>query len=283
MGDKAGHRRLLGDTENDGLNLAFVFDMIFLLPWQRSAKFFRRVLEGLETHFPPPFQPTLVFGNHDMRRLLSRIGGDIPLARLLALFQLTARGVPTVYMGEEIGMTDVFIPRARAQDPVSRQWDRVPDRVRRLLPVNLNRDMNRTPMQWNGGDNAGFCPPDTTPWLPVNVENKHERNVEAQLADQGSLLHLYRTLLHLRRESPALNRGTLALLDGLPKTVLGYAREYEDQRVTVFLNFGKRPVAFDRGLSARALLAVGDSRVRGSRVELPPRGGIVAETAGARP
>ncbi|MFP4501287.1 MAG: alpha-glucosidase [Candidatus Hydrogenedentota bacterium] len=280
MGAKADHRRLLGGTANDGLHLAFVFDMIFLLPWQRRAGFFRQVAAALEHHFPPPFMPTLVYGNHDMRRVMSRIGGDAHLARLLALFQLTARGVPTVYMGEEIGMEDVFIPKARAQDPISRQWHWLPDALRAWLPVNLNRDMNRTPMQWTADANAGFCPPDATPWLPVNTANKGTCNVAAQQNDPDSLWRLYRDLLHLRRKSPALRAGALALLDGLPARVLGYTRSRDSERVAVLLNFGKTPVALS--LPEAGALHLGAGRgveLAASRLTLPAKSGAVVGMA----
>ncbi len=239
MGAKTDVRQLLGGETNNGLHLAFLFDMIFLLPWQRRATWFRNLVTEFERYFPPPFQPTYVFGNHDMRRLMSRIGDDMNLAKMLAVFQLTARGIPTVYMGEEIGMTDRLIPKAHAQDPVSKLWNRVPDAVRKWLPVNLNRDMNRTPMQWTGNHNAGFCPPHAQPWLPVNETNLGNRNVEAQYDDDSSLLNTYRSLLRLRREMPALHAGTLALLNTLPKTVFGYSRRSGSQSVATLLNFRK--------------------------------------------
>jgi len=272
IGAKEDVRQLLGGETNDGLNLGFLFDMIFLLPWQRQARWFRKLVTEFERNFPPPFQPTYVFGNHDMRRLLSRIGDDMNLARMLAVFQFTARGVPTVYMGEEIGMTDLFIPKGQAQDPVSKLWDRVPDAVRRWLPINLNRDMNRTPMQWTPGPNAGFCPAGVTPWLPVNTENKQERNVASQETDPDSLLNLYRVLLRLRRMLPALHAGSLTLLDGLPAAVLGYVRREDSQRVTVLLNFSARETTVTLDALYEVLLNTARPlRVEGHRVTLPGR------------
>lgn len=270
-GAKPEHRQLLGGETNNGLHLAFIFDMILMLPWQRTAKWFRRLLQEFEAYFPEPFQPTLVFGNHDMRRLMSKIGGDADLARVLAMFQLTARGVPTIYMGEEIGMSDVFIPKAQAQDPVSKQWDWVPDTLRGWLPVNINRDMNRTPMQWNGGENAGFCPAEATPWLPVNTQNKDKCNVATQEDTPDSLLNLYRGLLKLRRESPALHAGSLTLIDGLPPAILGYVRQYESQKLAVLLNFGTQastsPLESGRNVllstSSQALFAEGKLHLPG--------------------
>lgn len=280
MGAKEDVRRLLGGETNDGLHLGFLFDMIFLLPWQRRASWFRKVVAEFERYFPPPLQPTYVFGNHDMRRLMSRIGDDMSLAKMLAVFQLTARGVPTVYMGEEIGMTDLFIPKAQAQDPVSKLWDRVPDALRQWLPVNLNRDMNRTPMQWTDGANAGFCPPDAMPWLPVNEQNKHDRSVEHQAADPDSLLNLYRALLKLRRDRLALHGGTLSLLDGLPAKVFGYMRCGGGETMAVLLNFGKQGVFVPLKEASGVLVStLGSPQIQGQGLDLPARSAAVVSVA----
>jgi alpha-glucosidase len=48
--------------------------------------------------------------------------------------------------------------------------------------------------------------------------------VESELADERSFLHLYRTALRLRRDHPALGRGTLRWLDAGPE-LLCFARE----------------------------------------------------------
>ena len=278
MGCKDEIRQLLGGETNDGLNLGFLFDMILMLPWQRNAKWFHNLIAAYERHFPEPFQPTYVFGNHDMRRLMSRIRGDRNLAKMLALFQLTARGVPTVYMGEEIGMTDVFIPKSQAQDPVSKLWHWIPDFVRGLLPINLNRDMNRNPMQWTNGPNAGFCSPETNPWLPVNEANNDERNVESQEADADSLLNLYRSLLKLRRELPALHLGALTLLENLPEQVLGYKRTTEKQHVVVLINFSRNPTTVS--LDTPGTLLLGTARgiqVEINNVVIPGRSGVIIQ------
>lgn len=279
IGSKEAVRQLLGGERNDGLNLGFIFDMIFLLPWQRRAKWFRQLVRSFEQHFPSPFEPTYVFGNHDVRRLMSRIRDDMDLARVLAMFQLTARGVPTVYMGEEIGMTDVFIPKSRAQDPVSKQWQWVPEWLRKILPMNLNRDMNRTPMQWSAIENAGFCPPGVTPWLPVNDQKKCCRNVESQSADPNSLLNLYRALLKCRRTLPALHSGTLTLLDDLPNDVLGYRRQHDEGSVAVLLNFGKRAITFPMNNATEIILSsTTAARLDRGAVHLPPKSGVIMKT-----
>ena len=49
--------------------------------------------------------PTLFFGSHDMPRLFSRLADyNTKKAIAIAALMLTAKGVPFIYYGEEIGM-----------------------------------------------------------------------------------------------------------------------------------------------------------------------------------
>ena len=137
---------------------------------------------------------------------------------------LTLRGTPTLYYGDEIGMTDVPISPDQQKDPWGK---RVPG---------LGRDPCRTPMQWSPAANAGFSPPDVADlWLPV-ADDFPERNVEYHLKDPGSLLNFYRALLSFRRESAALQRGGYRAVDCVPEDCYVFLRETDDQRLLVALN-----------------------------------------------
>jgi alpha-glucosidase len=107
-------------------------------------------------------------------------------------------------------MADVPIPPERVQDPYERNSP----------GLGVGRDPERTPMPWSDAPNAGFCPPDAEPWLPLGAVP----SVEAQRRDPRSMLSLYRALLALRRESPALAGGAYrTLLAG--EAVFAYLRD----------------------------------------------------------
>ena len=61
------------------------------------------------------------------------------------------------------------------------------------------------------------------------------------------MLHLAQGVLALRRESPALHRGRLELLDDAPDGVLAYERSAEEDRRRVWVNFGGAPAALPEG------------------------------------
>jgi glycosidase len=167
---------------------------------------------------------------------MSRLGGDIRRAKLLHVFQLTVRGVPCMYYGEELGMSDARFPFKTALDPIPHKYKFIPRFLFELLGMTINRDEVRTPMQWDGGRNAGFSSAKQT-WLPVQ-ENYKSINVEAEEQDEESLLNTIRSLLKIRGQERTLQEGDLVLLDGLPENVLGYVRSDEKDRIFILLNFG---------------------------------------------
>ncbi|MBK8784388.1 MAG: alpha-glucosidase [Anaerolineales bacterium] len=239
-GDRSIIRKFLGDDVNNGLGLVFDFEM---LNFQFSADYFRKLIERIEIHFPDPFMPVYVFSNHDRRRSIHKLGEDLRKAKLLALLQLTVRGVPCVYYGEEIGMTDLPQPFNTAMDPVPHKFRSIPRFVFDLLGLTINRDEVRTPMQWDSTPNAGFSSAGKT-WLPVH-KNYSKINVERASKAEDSLLNTIQGLMKVRNHERSLQEGSLEILSGLPKGILGYTRKLNKEKVAILLNFDPQPRKFE--------------------------------------
>jgi alpha-glucosidase len=211
-------------------------------------------------------------------RSSTRVGGDLRKSKVLAVLMLTLRGAATIYMGEEIGMTNRPVPLARARDGQARTFAFLPDRVvrwlERALRETINRDEVRTPMHWDASENAGFCPEGVRPWLPVH-ENRRERSVAAQVEDSASLLSLHRRLLRLRRERPALRDGSVEVLPTMPDGVLGIVRRSPTDQVAVYLNFDDRPRSLPCPPVDSLLATNPGTGVRDGRLWLEPQSAIV--------
>lgn len=119
-------------------------------------------------------------------------------------------------------MVNVDIPPERIQDP---QEKNVPG-------LGLGRDPARTPMQWDARPNAGYCPPDVTPWLPIG-DNYQQVNVAAACEDESSMLMFTRTLLALRRKKAALNRGSYRGLECSSEECFVYLRQCDNERLSL--------------------------------------------------
>ncbi|SEJ62714.1 alpha-glucosidase [Deinococcus reticulitermitis] len=186
--------------------------------------------------------PNWVLGNHDQHRFKTRVGAA--QSRVAQTLLLTLRGTPTVYYGDEIGMENVPVPFEQMVDPAGLQQPDSPQ---------AGRDPERTPMQWDGSANAGFCPADVTPWLPL-AENFREVNVAAQEADPASDLNYFRALTRLRAEHPALVAGEYRRLDAGHADVFAYERGLGPERVVVVLNFGAETRTLPADLQGTTLL-----------------------------
>lgn len=190
------------------------------LPWE--AETIGRFIADYEASLRPDDLPNYVLSNHDRVRLASRVGAE--RARLLAFLQLTLRGLPVIYYGDEIGMENAVITTAQERDPWGIQ---VPG-------FGLGRDGERTPMQWSAGHASGFTA--GQPWLPTPAKSR-TNNVAAQRADKSSLWHLYHRLIKLRHDYPALASGSYRPV-AASKQVLIYDRAGDGQTFRIVLNFG---------------------------------------------
>jgi len=277
LGEISGRRNLLrkfmGNEKNDGLTLVFDFGM---MDFKFNARYFHDLIEDIEKHFPNLFMPVYVFSNHDRARSLSRLGNDIRKAKLLHLFQLTVRGVPCMYYGEEIGMTNAKIPFAQALDPIPHKFQSIPRFVFDMLGMILNRDEVRTPMQWNQTKNAGFSSAEKT-WLPVHP-NYVDINVGKEINDTNSLADAIRALLRIRNENPALSNGSLELINDLPDGVLGYFRRMNEDEIAVLLNFvdEEKIVAF-RDRNWQEVFKLLDDEIIGETIRLKGFSGVILQ------
>jgi alpha-glucosidase len=203
----------------------FPFNPAFIaLEW--NAQKVRQVIDEIEATLPQGAWPNYHTGNFDEWRVVTRYGAAA--ARTAAMLLFTLRGTPMIYYGEEIGMTNVPIPPEYERDLMGKR-------------IGLNRDPQRTPMQWAPSPHAGFSA-HTTPslWLPVS-SNYRTLNVETQLADPRSILNLYRELIAVRRATPALCFGSYRPLDGVPEDVYAYLRELDGERLLAAINFAGEP------------------------------------------
>jgi len=189
---------------------------------------FRARLNEVETEIDGN-TPLLVFDNHDNPRLDARYGDgvhDTDIQRVISTVLFASRGASLFYYGDEIGMKTT--PPARKEDvkdPVGiTGW-----------PKEKGRDGERTPMQWDGSNNAGFSA--AKPWLPV-PPNAATLNVKAESADPGSMLSWYRSIIQLKKTVPALARGENVMLDETNMKVLSWLRRLEGAPdVVVSVNF----------------------------------------------
>jgi glycosidase len=208
--------------ERPGVHLPLNFQLIDT-PWEARA--LATLITNYESLLPLDGWPNWVLGNHDRPRVAANRGHA--QARVAAVLLLTLRGTPTLYYGDELGLSDVAIEPSKVRDP----------RELREPGLGLGRDPMRTPMPWDASENAGFST--AKPWLPLNADWP-TRNVARMTEESQSILTLYRRLLALRRDCLALSIGDFVLLN-VEDEILAYERRYDAERLIVALNLGGQP------------------------------------------
>jgi maltose alpha-D-glucosyltransferase/alpha-amylase len=164
------------------------------------------------------------------RRLAPLMEGDRRRIELMNGLLMSLPGSPIVYYGDEIGMGDnVYLG---------------------------DRNGVRTPMQWNGGLNAGFSTADPERlWLPVisNALYGYQAvNVESQERNSTSLLNWTRRLIEVRRRAKVFGRGSIEFLRPANHRVLAFTRTFARETVLAVSNLAGTAQAVELDLSAAA-------------------------------
>ncbi len=100
--------------------------------------------------------------------------------------------------------------------------------------------------------------------------------VEVQREDPDSVLNLFRSLVRLRKETPALAVGAYRTLPA-PEGVFSFERSHPDGTVQVHLNFGEEPREVEVPAGEDVLLStVGEVSTPGTgRLELRGHEGVI--------
>ena len=205
----------------------------------------KRILDGWEASIGNDGWNNIFLDNHDFPRMVSRFGNDTVFrkasAKMLNTFLLTQRGTPCIYMGSEIGMTNVAFQNPEDYKDVEainyfRELTEQGDDMEVALS-NMHiqgRDNVRVPMQWDASDNAGFT--NGKPWIKINPNHK-TINVEEAENDPDSILHYFRKLTEFRKMHEVLRHGNYKNLDPQSEQIYAYSRSLGDQLMIIICNF----------------------------------------------
>nr|MCR5669774.1 alpha-glucosidase [Butyrivibrio sp.] len=190
----------------------------------------------------------LYLENHDHPRIISRYGSEFfwrESGTMLAACYIFQRGTPFVYQGQEIGMTNIRLMSIDQYVDVSsitnyNTYHLKEDPERRLHRIHLSsRDSARTPMQWNGSENAGFSK--VKPWFYVNPNYK-KTNVAKEEENRDSILWFYRKCLALRKSSDTLIYGDYIEYFPKDKNIYMYERTLGKESYLIICSFSRLPV-----------------------------------------
>lgn len=191
---------------------------------------------------------SLIIENHDEPRGVSHYLPEDAQhdagKKLLATMYFLLRGLPFIYQGQELGMSNGTWTEIEEIDDVSSHAEYL-----RCMEAGLtkeeamcvvshySRDNGRTPFHWSAEPAAGFTK--GTPWLAINP-NYQEINLEQQRTDETSIFHYYQRLIALRKDGTLKNLwmdGDVIPVWEAEENVMAYLRKGEEQCVLVIGNF----------------------------------------------
>lgn len=187
-------------------------------------------------------------------------------AKTIATVLMFLRGIPFIYQGQEIGMTntkfasidefDDIFAKSEYQDLIEHGYS---DAEAVACCARHGRDNARTPMLWDDSDNAGF----TTgkPWLRVHQDYK-TLNVKSQFGVPGSTFSYYQQLIKLRKSeeySPIFTYGRFDRLN-IAKGVIAYTRSCDKchQKIVIIANTNQEELRYslgDQAANAKVLIS----------------------------
>ena len=192
-----------------------------------------------------------IIENHDEPRGVNRYLPDHAQnaegAKMLGTISILLRGIPFLYQGQEIGMSNCPMDSIDEYDDISTHGEYqmaieaglTEKEALKVCYLN-SRDNARTPMQWDNTENAGFT--SGSPWLKINPNYK-EINVKKQLADENSVLSYYKKLLALRKSEEwkeVFTYGNFIPLFENEVDIFAYERTLDDKSAIVMANFGAK-------------------------------------------
>lgn len=251
---------------NKRLHMAYSFE---LLVDTFCTAHIRKVIEKSESILDDG-SVCWAIGNHDVARVVSRWGAHADqqvFARLVIAFLMSLKGTLCVYQGEELGLTEVALPRDQLKDPYGIAF----------WPEFQGRDGCRTPFPWDHNDlNAGF----TTgqPWLPMPEEHL-ACSVNTQLSSERSTLNVFKKLLAWRKANPVLTFGNIEFIDS-PDGTLIFWRYLGDEQILAAFNF--TDTAISMALQTPEIQPIHltgfDSAIVGNNLELPGMSAFFGKT-----
>ncbi|XP_058118259.1 probable maltase [Anopheles ziemanni] len=270
--------RLFGNAISEGAHIPFNFEVLSNTFKDTTGKQFYDNINRWLTVVPSNRFSNWVLGNHDNRRVSSRLG--VARADLYQIALNVLPGIAVTYNGDELAMEDVYISWDDTIDPAACNSN--PKDY--LL---YSRDPARTPFQWDDSISAGFSTNRTT-WLPV-ASNYKTLNYKAQKAAPRSHVKIFKALLRLRKQR-TLREGTMEM-QMIDDNIIVIKRHLDTvSTIVAVLNFNKitkniklsavftgLPAAFEVITSSLQTNYIDGSIVGRDEIALPADAAIVLE------
>lgn len=210
--------------KNGGVDRVFAFRLAFAI---RSFKKSQLIAAADSTFLNTPAgkQQVVFIENHDMPRFAYGVKGNLPQLKIGAALNLLLGGVPSVYYGQELGMSGTNAA---------------------LGATDANDIPNRAAFEWyksDKGPGMAFWYKVSGPWKNTfhsDVPNDGI-SLEEERDSPNSLWNFYRYVLRIRKENPVVSNGTYKTLKNNSDAVFSFMRYNDKTQLIVAVNLTNNP------------------------------------------
>ena len=228
--------QLVTGEERKELDMVFSFDHletpghVRMEDYEYDLNYFRDYMIDWMEHYGNNCWMSLFYNNHDNPRMISKITGDTSchtaLSKLLAVMQLTLKGTPFIFQGDEMGLSNYDftsmdqITDVEAKGYYAEHIKKEPEEKVFATILAGTREHARVLLPWNKK-------------MPAWHEGLHQEVKE-------EVYRAYRRLLHLRHEEKAFVYGDFQVLNK-KKDRFVYTRKLGAKTYIVDCNLGAKP------------------------------------------
>ncbi|MBX2934264.1 MAG: hypothetical protein KF825_08460 [Ferruginibacter sp.] len=186
--------------------------------------------------FTPQGKNQIVFiENHDMPRFATVVKQNPGQLRVGAALNLLLGGIPSIYYGQEIGMTGA-------------------GGFMKYGMTDANEIPEREAFEWyqtDTGKGMAFWYKNSGPWWDSsNVKPNDGISLQEEKANSNSLWHYYKQLVSYRKMDEAINKGTYLTVKNNNDSVFSCLRILNDKASLIIVNLSSQPATANMDMQA---------------------------------
>lgn len=223
--------QMVTSDEREELDMAFSFDLLESPGHTRYEDYrydlnaYRDQIHEWMTHYGNHCWMALFYNNHDNPRMVSKVDNthqyDQQIATLLAIMQMTLKGTPFIFQGDEMGLTNYNFTSI--------------NQIHDIEGVNLYQELIKTMSEEEAFKIIKAGTRDHTrmmlPWNKASKETMDSLYQDAHVL----MIKIYKELIHLRKTHQALIYGDYHCLSSKHNTYI-YERATENETCIIECN-----------------------------------------------
>lgn len=186
-----------------------------------NKKYLTLMADSAFSIFPKGNHEVVFIDNHDLPRFASQVHGNVAKLKIGAAFNLLMGQIPSVYYGQELGMTS---------GNGRNNWGM----------TDANQIPEREAFEWYKSDTGrGMATwyKNSGPWWDsTNLKPNDGISLEEEKPDPNSIYNFYKKVIQIRKNNPVISNGKFEIISNDNDSVFSYQRHDSVNAIVVIIN-----------------------------------------------